>query len=126
MAFRDALEKICNAVPGSLGASVMGYDGIAVDTLERDVSKVPGASADVSVEATIVEYANIFSQFRNAAQQLQAGDPGELLIRTDKVVAVGRAVSADYIVVVALTPDANVGKARFLLRVGAGAIAADL
>lgn len=126
MAFRDTLVKICSGVPGALGASVMGYDGIAVDSHELDPSQVPGASEDVPVSSAVVEYANIFSQFKNAAQQLQAGDPGELTIRTEKLVAVGRAVSEDYFVVVVLTPDANAGKARYLLRLGAGQLRAEL
>lgn len=126
MSFQSALQKICKSVPGALGASVMGYDGIAVDSHEVPGATDSGVSAGIAVDSTLVEYSSIFGQFRNAAQQLQAGDPGELTIRTDRIVAVGRAVSPDYFVVVALTPDANAGKARYLLRVGAASIAAEL
>src|ERR1700722_4959989 len=120
MGFQEALQEICGQVSGAVAASVMGYDGIEVQTGEADTS---GLGADVSISAAMVEYSNIFGQVRAAATQLQAGDASELAIRTDKMVAVGRSLNSDYFVVVALVPEGNVGKARYLLRVRAGMIA---
>lgn len=125
MAFHDTLEHICRTVDGSLAASIMGYDGIAVDTLEVDPGKVPNPP-DVNLGSTMVEYSSIFGQIRQAAAQLQAGEASEFSIRTEKVVAVGRAVTSEYFVVAVLTPEGNAGKARYALRVGAVKIAADL
>jgi predicted regulator of Ras-like GTPase activity (Roadblock/LC7/MglB family) len=125
MGFRETLEQICRQVDGALAASVMGYDGIAVDTHEVDPAKVKTPS-EVNLGSTMVEYSSIFGQIRTAAAQLQAGEASEFSIRTEKIVAVGRSVTSEYFVVVALSPDGNLGKARYALRVGAGQIAADL
>lgn len=126
MGFREKLEHICHQVNGSLAASVMGYDGIAVDSYEVDPGSVKGASPDVNINSAMVEYSSIFGQIRTAAANLQAGDAAEFSILTQKVAAVGRAVSPDYFVVIALTPDGNIGKARYALRIGAGQLAAEL
>lgn len=124
MSFRETLEQICSKVQGAVAASIMGYDGIAVETHEA-----PGASEavdGVNVTSAMVEYSNIFGQIRMAAAQLEAGEASEFAIRARKLVAVGRSVTPEYFIVVALTPDGNQGKARYALRVGAGQVAAEL
>ena len=125
MGFRETLEHLCRQVDGALAASVMGYDGIAVDTHEVDPASLD-EPPDVNLQSAMVEYSNIFGQIRTAAEQLQAGEASELSIRTEKVLAIGRRVSNDYFVVMTLAPNGNLGKARYALRVGAGRLAADL
>lgn len=125
MGFRETLESICRSVDGALAASVMGYDGIAIDTHEVDASGQANPPA-VNVQSALIESSNIFGQIRQAAAQLEAGGASEFSLRTEKVVAVGRAVSPDYFVVLALAPEGNVGKARYVLRIGAGQLAAEL
>jgi predicted regulator of Ras-like GTPase activity (Roadblock/LC7/MglB family) len=125
MGFRETLEQICKQVEGSLAASVMGYDGIAVETIEVDLSKV-AAPPDVDLQSAMIEYSNVFGQIRTAAEQLQAGEASEFSIRTEKILAVGRSVGPEHFVVLTLTPAGNLGKARYALRVGAGRIAAEL
>ncbi len=123
MSFRDTLEHICRSVDGTLAASIMGYDGIEVETCE-----VPSAAeaVEVNLGSAMVEYSNVFGQFRQAAAQLEAGEASEFTLRTEKLVAVGRSLSPEYFVVMALAPGANAGKARYVLRVGAGKIAVEL
>ena len=125
MAFRETLEQLCQQVDGAVAASVMGCDGIAVDSHEVDLSRV-ASPPDVNLSSAMVEYSNIFGQVRTAAEQLQAGAASEFSIRTEKLVTVGRSVTADYFVLLALTPDGNVGKARYALRIGVSKIAAEL
>lgn len=120
MAFRETLEQMCRQVDGALAASVMGYDGIAVDTHEVE------APSEVNVGSALVEYSNVFGQIRTAAEHLQAGEASEVTIRTDRLAAVARSLSPDYFVVMALSPSGNLGKARYVLRVGSARIAADL
>lgn len=122
MGFRESLEHICRSVDGALAASIMGFDGIAVETHEA----APPDPGGVNVGSAMVEYSNIFGQIRSAAEHLQAGDASEVTIRTEKLAAVARVISPDYFVAVALAPDGNLGKARYALRVGAGRIAAEL
>jgi predicted regulator of Ras-like GTPase activity (Roadblock/LC7/MglB family) len=119
MAFREHLERICSAVDGTVAASIMGFDGIAVDTFERN------ADASVDVSSMLVEYANILNQVRTAAGVLQSGGVRELIISTDKLTTISRPLTSDYFLVLALAPNANWGKARFVMRVTAPEVQAE-
>jgi predicted regulator of Ras-like GTPase activity (Roadblock/LC7/MglB family) len=117
MGFREHLEHICSSIDGAIAASVMGFDGISVDTVER------AGAEGVDLNSLLVEYANILSQVRSAAGLLQTGGVQELMVSTDKLSTLARPLTAEYFLVVALTPEANVGKARFVLRVTAPEVA---
>jgi predicted regulator of Ras-like GTPase activity (Roadblock/LC7/MglB family) len=119
MAFREHLERICSAVDGTVAASVMGFDGIAVDTFERS------SDPSVDVSTMLVEYANILNQVRTAAGVLQSGSVRELIISTDKLTTISRPLTPDYFLVLALAPDANWGKARFMMRITAPEVQAE-
>jgi predicted regulator of Ras-like GTPase activity (Roadblock/LC7/MglB family) len=73
-----------------------------------------------------VEFSAILGQIRNAAEQLRTGGASEVQIRTEKIVAVARFLTSEYFLALAVQPDANVGRARYLLRVAAPKIAAEL
>ena len=120
MGFRDDLEGICGRVDGAFAASVMGFDGISIETVEHQVA--PG----VEVETLLVEYSSILSQVRQAADSLQMGKASEVSIRTEKMIAIARLLTPDYFAVVALGPDGNVGRARYELRIAGGKLAEQL
>ncbi len=119
MGFREHLQEVCRGVEGALAASLMGVDGIEVDTHVED-------GGEVDVKSLLVEYSGIFRTAREAAEAHGAGAVAEVSIQTEKVLAVARLVSPEYFMVVALTPDGNFGKARYLLRVTAPKLVAEL
>ena len=120
MAFKEDLEQICGRVGGSFAASVMGFDGIPIETHE---AKAPDG---VELQNLLVEYSGILSQVRQAAEALQMGKASEVSICTERLVAVARPLTPDYFVVLALAPGGNVGRARYELRVAGPKLAAQL
>ena len=110
MGFREHLQDVCRGVEGALACSLMGVDGIEVDT------HLTG-EAGVDVKSLLVEYSGLFRNAREAAGTLEAGGVAELSVSTDKIWTVARMVSPDYFMAVALRPDGNLGKARYLLRI---------
>jgi predicted regulator of Ras-like GTPase activity (Roadblock/LC7/MglB family) len=112
MGFREHLEQVCRSVDGAVACSLMGVDGIEVDTAVQE-------SGDLDVKSLLVEYSGVLRSAREAAEAHQAGGVAEISIATDKLVAVVRTVSPEYFMVVALAPEGNLGKARYLLRVTA-------
>lgn len=118
MGFREHLQEVCRKVEGAVACSLMGVDGIEVDTHVNE-----GGDVDRTL---LVEYSGILRSAREAAEANQAGGVAEVSISTDKLVAVARIVSPEYFMVVALTPDGNFGKARYYLRVTAPKLAAEL
>ena len=119
MAFREHLQAICNGCEGALACSLMGVDGIEVDT------HVEGGG-DVDVKSLLVEYSGLFRNAREAAEAHAAGEITELFIETQKVLTVARLISPEYYMVVALSPGGNLGKARYLLRVTAPRLRSEL
>src|SRR5437660_5672607 len=120
MGFKEDLEQICGKVDGSFAASLMGFDGIAIETLE---TKPPEG---IDLGTLLIEYSSILSQVRQAAESLQMGKASEVSIRTEKLVAVARPLTPDYFVLLAMSPDGNVGRARYELRIAGPKLAAQL
>ncbi len=119
MSFREHLEQICRDVDGAVACSLMGVDGIEVDTHVAD-------GGEVDLKSLLVEYSGVLRSAKEAAEAHEAGGVAELAIATDKLLAVVRTVSPEYFMVVALTPDGNFGKARYLLRVTAPKLRSEL
>ncbi len=119
MGFREHLQDVCDHVEGAIACSLMGVDGIEVDT------HVAG-EGDVDVKSLLVEYTGVLRSARDAAEVHQAGGVSEFSVNTDKLVTVARLVSPEYFMVVALRPEGNYGKARYLLRITAPKVRAEL
>ncbi len=119
MSFLPHLQEVCSAVEGALACSLMASDGIEVEThLVED--------SEVDLKSLLVEYSHVLHSARQAAELLQAGDVAEVSINTEKLVTVARLVSPEYFLLVALKPDGNYGKARYLLRITAPKVKAEL
>jgi predicted regulator of Ras-like GTPase activity (Roadblock/LC7/MglB family) len=120
MSFRAHLRQVCDEVEGAVACSLMAVDGIEVET------HLAADDAEVDLRTLLVEYSGLFRTATEAAQSNQAGGLAELSVATDKLTAVARVVSPEYFMVVALRPDGNTGKARYLLRITAPRVRAEL
>lgn len=119
MSFRAHLEEVCRSVDGAVACSLMGVDGIEVETHVQD-------AGDLDVKSLLIEYSGVLRNAREAAEAHAAGGVAEIAISTDKLMAVARLVTPEYFMVVALTPDGNIGKARYLLRITAPKLKSEL
>lgn len=119
MGFREHLQEVVRSVDGAVACSLMGVDGIEVDTLVTE-------GGDVDLKSLLIEYSGVFRSAREAAEASAAGVVAELSMQTDKLLTVARLVTPEYFMVIALRPDGNFGKARFMLRVTAPRLVAEL
>ena len=119
MSFRELLTQVVENVDGAVACTLMGTDGIEVD------SHV-GEEIGLDVQTLLVEYSGLFRSAREAAAAQQAGGVTELSIQSEHLLVVARLVSPEYFLVVALRPDGNFGKARYVLRVTAPKMLAEL
>ncbi len=108
--FKEPLEAIIERTDGSIGALIMGTDGIAVEK----VLQPEGRDANLDVAA-----AEFTSLVRNA--QRTGGDTGlgalrELVISLGSVNIIMRLLSPEYFILLALKADGNLGRGRFELR----------
>jgi predicted regulator of Ras-like GTPase activity (Roadblock/LC7/MglB family) len=111
MAFREHLEEVCRT-EGAVAASVIGYDGIPVET-------VLASETDVDLESWLVELSGMLKELRDAAGRLDTGAVGEVSIGTERLVAILRPLNPEFFVVLAMRPEGNYGKGRYLLRMAA-------
>jgi len=108
--FKETLEAIIERTEGSLGALIMGIDGIAV---ERSL-KPGGQEANLDVAAA--EFTSLLRSAQRAGKDTGLGNLRELVITLDDAVVLMRLLGREYFVVLAISPDGNFGRARFELR----------
>jgi predicted regulator of Ras-like GTPase activity (Roadblock/LC7/MglB family) len=120
MGFREHLQQVVQSVEGAVACSLMGTDGIEVDTHLRE------EEVGLDVRTLLVEYSTLLRNVKDASDAHQAGAVVELCVQTERLLTVTRLVSPEYLLVVALQPDGNFGKARYMLRVTAPKLLAEL
>jgi predicted regulator of Ras-like GTPase activity (Roadblock/LC7/MglB family) len=117
--FAETLRKVVDNVDGGLAAVIMGLDGIPVDTYVRVNDKV-------DVNTVAMEFSFILTQVRKAGDSLQVGGLEELTVKAQRLILVCRMISPQYFVAVAMAPEGNFGKARYLARLASPALNAAL
>ncbi len=108
--FKEVLETIIEHTEGSLGALIMGLDGIAV---ERSLKK-EGHEANLDIAAA--EFTSLVRNAQRAGKDTGLGGLRELVISLDDAIVLMRLLSNEYFVVLAINPQGNLGRARFELR----------
>lgn len=111
MPFKEHLKRALDEVPGAMLCTLMGNDGIAIDTVETD-----GAAEQDLVTATI-ELTGLLAQVRQSVAGLKTGELRELTVTGHDLTAVVRPVTDEYFLAVVLADSGWAGKARYLLRV---------
>jgi predicted regulator of Ras-like GTPase activity (Roadblock/LC7/MglB family) len=108
--FKEVLQNIVEKTDGSLGALIMGVDGLSVEKFFTD----EGFASNLDVAA-----AELTSLIRNAIRSgndLNLGELNELVVAHERVTFVMRVFGKDYFAVLALSPDGNIGRGRYELR----------
>lgn len=108
--FKSLLETIMERTEGSLGALIMGLDGISVEKVLGD------AGAEANLDVAAAEFTSLVRSAQRAGNDTGLGNLRELMISLDQAVVVMRLLSRDYFVVLALSPEGNIGRGRFELR----------
>jgi len=117
--FKEPLQKIVDNVEGGIAGLVMGFDGISVESYTRDGDKM-------DINTVGMEFSFILTQVRKAAEILDVGGMTEISIKAEKLTIVIRVLNSDYFLALALGPDGNFGKGRYLMRVVAPRLQAEL
>lgn len=110
--FQEHLKKVVQEVDGGVGSVIMGLDGIAVETYMRDQD-------GFNIDIIGMEFSFILTQVKKAAEALKVGGVREFVTKAEQLLLVIRMLTDEYFVAVALTPNGNFGKCRFLLRLTA-------
>lgn len=126
MTFEAILQGIVDECGGGFSAALMGLDGIAVAQVTarsgRDREDPLGGDATFAG----IEFGRILGDMSKASDALDAGPLRESVISLARVQLVFHTVEDDLFLVLALRPDGNLGKARYLVRRNLPAIRAAL
>lgn len=117
--FAETLRKVVDNVDGGIAAVIMGLDGIPVDTYVRVNDKL-------DVNTVGMEFSFILTQIRKAGESLQVGGLEEMTVKAQRLILVCRMISPQYFIAVAMAPEGNFGKARYLARLASPALNAAL
>lgn len=119
--FRESIEKLLNGIEGAVSCALMGFDGITVD-----ISSKEAAAGGPDIQTLSMEFAHLIAQARRTLASVDAGALEEFTLRTDKMTLVVRLLTPEYFLACAILPTGNLGRARYLMRLSAPALRADL
>ena len=104
--FRDVLAGLQQRVDGAMAASLIGLDGIAVETINDQ---------NVPLDVLGAEFGSFIKSIRHANTELNTGEVLQFSLVTEKYITFLSEVTPDYYILLVLRPDGNYGRARYEL-----------
>ncbi len=102
---RLVLQQVLDRVPGSVGAAVVGLDGIAVEKVTtQDLFNMDLASA---------EGVNVVKRARSSMGARPGDQPDEIMISSQSGIIILRSLGSDYYLCVVAGVDCIPGQARY-------------
>ncbi len=114
MSFSAMLREIVDGCSGGIGAALMGNDGIPIEQVTAQKATRTPLAEDLSTVGT--EFSRILGEIRKASDAISGGNVLETTVLLSEVTLVFRAIDDETFLAVALLPDGNLGKARYLIR----------
>jgi predicted regulator of Ras-like GTPase activity (Roadblock/LC7/MglB family) len=119
--FREHIKNLVERIDGGVAAVLMDFDGISVDSYAKSQDRgLP------EIQTLAMEFAHLISQTRRTLQSVDAGALEEFTLRAEALTMVVRVLTPDYFLACVILPGANLGKTRYLMRLSAPALSADL
>ncbi len=104
--FREVLNGIQQRVEGSVAVSLIGLDGIAIDTISDGV---------VPLDSLGAEFGSFIKSIRLSNTELDTGEVEQFSLVTERYTTFLSAVTSDYYLLMVISPGGNYGRARFEL-----------
>lgn len=117
--FKEALQGIVNGTDGGLAGLIMDFEGIPLETYAKDESPF-------DMEAVGAEISVVVKAIQRAIEMLDAGETREVALKSDKMLTLIRVLDDTYFLALAMTPEGNLGKGRYLLRIAAPKLVEEL
>ena len=104
--FRDVLSGLRERIEGAVAASLIGLDGIAVETV---------GDRTIPLDVLGAEFGNFIKAIRHANTELDTGEVLQFSLVTEKFITFMSEVTPEYYILLVLKPEGNYGRARFEL-----------
>jgi predicted regulator of Ras-like GTPase activity (Roadblock/LC7/MglB family) len=126
MSFESILQTIVDESGGGRSAALMGLDGITIAVARASA----GIDADDPLEGDVtsagIEFGRILADMTKASDSLDTGSVRESVVLLSRAMLIFHSVDEDLVLALALRPDGNLGKARYLIRRNLAGIRAQL
>lgn len=119
--FRETLEGVAARVEGVRGLSLIGRDGITLES----VGLATGGQ-DAQLEPVAAELTGILKHLMTAESGIEFGIIQQFTIESDSSILILVAVTSEYYLLVLLSREGNFGRARFEARRAAGLLEKEL
>ena len=116
--FGKALAKIAEAVEGTRAVSLVGADGIPIETW--------GSPQSLSIETVAAEMSPLLQAARRSSATSTSGELREIATVTDGGISILSRVTGEYYLLLLLAREGNLGRGRFELRKAAAALEKEL
>lgn len=104
--FRDVLTGVRDRVEGAVAASLIGLDGIAVETV---------GDRAIPLDVLGAEFGSFIKSIQHTNTELETGEVLQFSLVTEKFITFLSEVTPEYYILLVLQPDGNYGRARFEL-----------
>jgi predicted regulator of Ras-like GTPase activity (Roadblock/LC7/MglB family) len=108
--FKEPLKAIIERAEGSIGAFIMGTDGISVEKVLTDEAR------DANLDVAAAEFTSLVRNAQRTSGDTGLGSLRELVVSLEDAVVIMRLFSREYFVVLMMKPDGNLGRGRFEIR----------
>ncbi len=115
MSFETILRTIVDECGGGIAAALMGNDGIPItEVTATKAGAEERLTEDIGTAGA--EFGRILVDITKASDSLGGGVVKETTVVLSRFILIFRNVDDDTFLVVAIAPDGNLGKARYLIR----------
>jgi predicted regulator of Ras-like GTPase activity (Roadblock/LC7/MglB family) len=111
MSFAPLLRDIVENCGGGIAVALMQSDGIPIEEVTLDSETLTDG-----IETAAAEFGRILDEIRKASDAIAGGPSIETVVSLARMSLVFRSVDEDTFLVLAVRPDGNLGKARYLMR----------
>jgi predicted regulator of Ras-like GTPase activity (Roadblock/LC7/MglB family) len=106
--FAVTLKDIANKLDDLECIMLVGTDGLPIEKVVRKET--------LNVELLVAEFTTILRNTAQTASEVEAGALDELILLTERVVVLLKAITPEYFLMIILSEGANIGRARFELK----------
>ena len=114
----ERLQKVLQTVEGARAVAIIGRDGIAVERL--------ALSDEPNLDLATAQFTDIAKKLQLANQELEAGALREMIQKTERYIVILTTITTEYFLMMILSEDGSLGRARFELRKTAAAFFEEL
>jgi predicted regulator of Ras-like GTPase activity (Roadblock/LC7/MglB family) len=106
--FEQILREIAGKMEEVRCILVAGNDGIPIEKVILDQT--------LNIELLLAEFSTILRNTAQTAQEIEAGRLEEIIILSDRMILLVKAITQEYFLMMILPHDGNLGRARYELK----------